>query len=70
MKKLRELLSTLCLMSALTLTLVPAKTVYADGNGGPQGGSNSTTNAPQPDMTQDEYEYFLWLILMWLLGWI
>jgi hypothetical protein len=69
MKKLRKLLSTLCLVSALTLTVVPAKTVYADGSG-PQGGSNSTTTAPQPGMTQAEYEYFLWIIIMWLLGWI
>jgi hypothetical protein len=70
MKKLRKLLSTLSLVSALMLTVVPAKTVYADGGSGPQGGSNSTTNAPQPGMTQAEYEYFVWIIVMWLLGWI
>jgi hypothetical protein len=69
MKKLRKLLSTLSLVSALMLTVVPAKTVYADGGSGPQGGSNSTTTAPQP-MTQAEYEYLLWVIIMWLLGWI
>lgn len=64
MKKLKSLLSTLFLVAALTLTVAPAKTVYADS--GPQGGSNSTTTAPQPDLT---YEELLWIIIFWLLGW-
>lgn len=66
MKKLKSLLSTLCLVAALTLTVAPAKTVYADTSGGPQGGSNSTTSSPQPEMS---YEELLWIIIFWLLGW-
>ena len=66
MKKFKSLLSSLCLVAALILTVVPAKTVYADGNSGPQGGSNSTTSSPQPEMT---YEEMLWIIIFWLLGW-
>lgn len=67
MKKLKSLLSTLCLVAALTLTVAPAKTVYADGNGGPQGGSNSTTSNPQPEVS---YEELLWIIIFWLMGWL
>jgi hypothetical protein len=64
MKKLKSLLSSLCLVAALTLTVAPAKTVYAES--GPQGGSNSTTSSPQPEMS---YEELLWIIIFWLLCW-
>ncbi len=66
MKKFKSLLSSLCLVAALTLTVAPAKTVYATGSGGPQGGSNSTTSSPQPEIS---YEELLWILIFWLLGW-
>jgi len=65
MKKFKSLLSSLCLVAALTLTVVPAKVAYAN-TGGPQGGSNSTTSSPQPEMS---YEEMLWILIFWLLGW-
>jgi hypothetical protein len=46
MKKLRIILSSLCLIAVLALA-VPS-TAYADDDGGPQGGSNSTKGAPPP----------------------
>jgi hypothetical protein len=57
MKKLRIILSSLCLVAILALT-APTMTVYADGDGGPQGGSNSTAKAAPPAS-----ELVLWIIL-------
>ena len=46
MKKLKSVLSTLCLAAVLVLSIAPTMTVYADD--GPQGGSNSTKGGPPP----------------------
>ena len=67
MKKFKSLLSSLCLVAALTFTVAPAKVVNANTSGGPQGGSNSTTSSPQPQMS---YEEMMWILVMWLLGWL
>ena len=46
MRKLKKVLSTLCLVTLLTLAVAPATAVYADT--GPQGGSASGTPHPPP----------------------
>lgn len=60
MKKLKSLLSCLSLVAVMALTIVPAKSVYADG--GPQGGSNSGTTKPQTQSAEE-----LWAIIIWIL---
>jgi len=61
MKKLKKLVSGLCLAVVLAFSVLPATVVHADGTG-PQGTSNSTTTkAPPPS------SYELWAILLWLI---
>ena len=61
MKKLKKLVSGLCLAAVLAFGVLPATVVHADGTG-PQGTSNSTTTkAPPPS------SYELWAILLWLI---
>jgi len=67
MKKLKSLVSFLSLVAVMALTIVPAKSVYADTSGGPQGGSNSGTTKPQTT-AQDEFLAFLIWLLMLLFG--
>ncbi len=66
MKKLKSLVSCLSLVAVMALAIVPAKSVYADTSGGPQGGSNSGTTKPQT--AQDEFLAFLIWLLMLLFG--
>ncbi len=68
MKKLRRALAALSLV--LALNLGSGALVQVRASDGPQGQQDSRSGGPSvQDMTQAEYEYFLWLILMWLLGW-
>ena len=67
MKKLRRALATLSLVLALNLGSGSFVQVRADG--GPQGQQDSRSGGPSAEMTQAEYDYFIWLIIMWLLGW-
>lgn len=68
MKKLRRGLAAASI--ALALTFGSGSLVQVRADGGPQGQQDSRSGGPSvQDMTQAEYEYFLWLILMWLLGW-
>jgi hypothetical protein len=64
MKKSKLLLSSFCLALALTLTVVPSTTAFADG--GPQGGSNSTRPAPPPppppQSSAEITKFIRWLI--------
>jgi hypothetical protein len=69
MKKLKSLVSCLSLLAVMALTIVPAKSVYADTSGGPQGGSASGTTKPQTSQPGDDFLSFLiWLIVLLLLG--
>lgn len=65
MKKLKSLLSCLSLVAVMALTIVPAKSVYADDqtSGGPQGASNSGTTKPQTQQSAQE----LWALIIWIL---
>jgi hypothetical protein len=62
MKKLKSLVSCLSLMAVMALTIVPARSVYADTSGGPQGGSNSGTTKPQTQAAEE-----LWALIIWIL---
>jgi hypothetical protein len=64
MKKLKRIFSCLCLVAVMALTILPGKTVYADGTG-PQGTSNSTTPKPPPPPPSSAE---LWAILIWLIN--
>lgn len=69
MKKLRRALAALSLILALNFGSGAIVQVRANGDG-PQGQQDSRSGGPSvQEMTQEEYEYFLWLILLWLLGW-
>lgn len=68
MKKLRRKLAA----AALTLTLLfgagSLVRVQADG---PQGQKDSRSGAPSaPSQSSQADLYLLWLIIMWLLGWL
>lgn len=72
MKKLRKGLAATAITLALTFGSGAFVQVRADGSGGPQGQTDSRSGGPSAPttMTQAEYEYWIWIILMWLLGWI
>jgi hypothetical protein len=72
MNKFRKCLATSAIALALTFGCGSLVQVRADdGSGGPQGQTDSRSGGPSaPTMTQAEYEYLVWLIVMWLLGWL
>lgn len=73
MKKLRKLIATFAIALTLSFGMGSVTQVRADGgSGGPQGQTDSRSGGPSAPsgMTQAEYEYFVWVIVMWLLGWI
>ena len=73
MKKLRKLIAAFTIALTLTFGMGSVSQVRADGgSGGPQGQTDSRSGGPSAPsgMTQAEYEYFVWIIIMWLLGWI
>ena len=72
MKNLRKLIATFAIALTLTFGMGSVTRVRADGSGGPQGQTDSRSGGPSAPtgMTQAEYEYFVWIIVMWLLGWI
>jgi hypothetical protein len=68
MKKLRKIVSGLCLAAVLAFGVVPSTVVHADDSG-PQGASKSTTPAPPPPSSSSaELLRLLVLLLMWLFG--
>ncbi len=69
MKKLRRLIATITLASTLLFGSGSIMRVRADTRGGPQGTSASKSGGPSSSsgtMTDAEWAYFLWLLLMWL----
>ncbi len=69
MKKLRRLIATITLASTLLFGSGSIMRVRADTSGGPQGTSASKSGGPSSSsgtMTDAEWAYFLWLLLMWL----
>jgi hypothetical protein len=70
MKKLQKLIAAFSIILALTFGMGSIVHVRADdGSGGPQGQTDSKSGGPSAPMTQEEYEYLIWVIVMWLLGW-
>ena len=65
MKKLKAIIASLCLVGALGLA-TPTIT-KADGTG-PQGASKSTTSAPAPAPSAQDFWALILAILMWLFG--
>jgi hypothetical protein len=68
MKKLRKVLTGICLAAVLTFSIVPTSVVHADDSGGPQGTSNSTTTKAPPPPSSAELLRLLIMLLMWLFG--
>ena len=70
MKKLRRLIATIKLASTLLFGSGSLMAVRADQtSGGPQGTSASKSGGPSSSsgtMTDAEWAYFLWLLLIWL----
>ena len=67
MKKLRRLIATITLAS--TLLFGSGSIMHVRADGGPQGTSASKSGGPSSSsgtMTDAEWGYFLWLLLMWL----
>lgn len=67
MKKLRRALAALSLV--LALNLGSGALVQVRASDGPQGQQDSRSGGPSAGMTQAEYDYLIWCIVMWLLGW-
>lgn len=73
MKKLRRWLSIITMILTLTFASGSLVSVKATGSsGGPQGQQDTRSGGPSAPsgMTQAEYQYLLWLIWLWLLGWL
>ncbi|GEM_PF-6495354 len=66
MKKLRKIVSGLCLAAVLVFSIVPSTVVHADDSG-PQGASKSTTPAPPPPPSAELLRLLI-MLLMWLFG--
>lgn len=66
MKRLKAIIASLCLVGALGLA-TPTITKADDGTG-PQGASKSTTPAPPPAPTTQDYWALIIAILIWLFG--
>ncbi len=66
MKKLKAIIASLCLVGALGLA-TPTITKADDGTG-PQGASKSTTPAPPPAPSAQDFWALILAILMWLFG--
>ncbi len=69
MRKLRKIVSGLCLAAVLAFSIVPSTVVHADDSG-PQGASKSTTPAPPPPPPPSSADLLrlLVMLLMWLFG--
>lgn len=70
MKKLRRAIAALTLAVAFLFASGSLVQVRADGSSGPQGTQETRSGGPSSTsgtMTQQEYEYLLWLIVMWLI---
>jgi hypothetical protein len=69
MKKLRRAIAAVTLTSTLLFGTGSILPVRAD-TGGPQGTSASKSGGPSSTsgtMTDAEWAYFLWLLMMWLI---
>ena len=70
MKKLRRKLATLILAFVFLFASGSVVQLRADGGSGPQGTQETKSGGPSSTsgtMTQAEYEYFMWVVIMWLL---
>jgi hypothetical protein len=70
MKKLKRGIAVITLGSTLLFGTGSMVQVKADTSGGPQGTSASKSGGPSSSsgtMTDAEWAYFLWLLLMWLI---
>ena len=70
MKKLRHTIAAVTLASTLLFGAGSIVPVRADTSGGPQGTSASKSGGPSSTsgtLSDAEFAYLLWLILMWLI---
>jgi hypothetical protein len=70
MKKLKRTLTTLTLSSVVLFGSGSMLHVRADQSVGPQGQQESKSKGPSTSSSQQDLDYLLWLIIMWLLGWL
>ena len=68
MKKLKRTIAVLTLAIAFVFGTAPLMTVRADG--GPQGTSESKSKGPSTSSASEADLYLLWLIILWLLGFL
>ncbi|MDX6528442.1 MAG: hypothetical protein QOH41_732 [Blastocatellia bacterium] len=69
MKKLKKIVSGLCLAAVLAFSILPTTVVHADDSG-PQGTSNSKTTKPPPPPPPSSVD-LMWLLIAlftWLFG--
>jgi len=67
MKKLKRTIAVLTLAIAFVFGTAPLTKVRADG---PQGTSESKSKGPSTSSASEADLYLLWLIILWLLGWL
>ena len=68
MKKLRRVLAAMSLSAALMFGGAMVVSVRADDTG-PQGNKESKSKNPSPG-DANYNAYLLWLLILWLLGWL
>lgn len=66
MKKIKRIVAALTLACAFMFSTGSVVHVRADQTSGPQGQQDSKSKGPST--SQQEAEFWLWLIILWLLG--
>ena len=67
MKKIKRAVAALMLAAAFLFASGSIVPVRADG---PQGQQDSKSKGPSTSSSSQDLDYLLWLIIMWLLGWL
>jgi hypothetical protein len=70
MKKIKRAIAALTLASALLFGTGSIIHVRADQVVGPQGQQDSKSKGPSTGSSSQELDYLLWLLIMWLMGWL
>lgn len=69
MKRIKRIVAALTLACAFMFSDGSAVHVRADQTSGPQGQQDSKSKGPSTSSgSQQEAEFWLWLIILWLLG--
>ena len=68
MKKIKRIVAALTLACAFLFSTGSVVHVRADQTVGPQGQQDSKSKGPSTSSSSQDAEFWLWLIILWLLG--